>query len=89
MKPLYWLGSVRKDLKAMPEAVQDTFGYALYLAQTGRKHADAKPLKGFGSACVLEVVESDHTGTFRAVYVVCCTAFKRSPRAASRHPRPT
>jgi phage-related protein len=70
IKPLYWLGSVRKDLKAMPEAVQDTFGYALYLAQTGRKHADAKPLKGFGSACVLEVVESDHTGTFRAVYVV-------------------
>lgn len=33
-KPLYWLGSARKDLKAMPEAVQDTFGYALYLAQT-------------------------------------------------------
>ena len=49
----------------MPEAVQDTFGYALYLAQTGRK-----PLKGFGSAGVLEIVESEDNGTYRAVYTV-------------------
>ncbi|NTZ84269.1 addiction module toxin RelE [Burkholderia metallica] len=69
-KPLYWLGSARKDLKAMPEAVQDSFGYALYLAQTGRKHDQAKPLRGFGSAGVLEVVESEDNGTYRAVYTV-------------------
>ncbi|MBR8124333.1 type II toxin-antitoxin system RelE/ParE family toxin [Burkholderia multivorans] len=69
-KPLYWLGSARKDLKAMPEAVQDTFGYALYLAQTGGKHDQAKPLRGFGSAGVLEVVESEDSGTYRAVYTV-------------------
>ncbi|WP_162999485.1 type II toxin-antitoxin system RelE/ParE family toxin [Burkholderia sp. Nafp2/4-1b] len=70
IKPLYWLGSERKDLKAMPEAVQDTLGYALYLAQTGRKHDQAKPLKGFGSAGVLEIVESEDNGTYRAVYTV-------------------
>ncbi|RQR36364.1 addiction module toxin RelE [Burkholderia sp. Bp8994] len=70
IKPLYWLGSARKDLKAMPEAVQDTFGYALYLAQTGRKHEQAKPLRGFGSAGVLEIVESEDNGTYRAVYTV-------------------
>lgn len=70
VKPLYWLGSALKDLKAMPEAVQDTFGYALYLAQAGRKHDQAKPLKGFGSAGVLEVVESEENGTYRAVYTV-------------------
>ncbi len=70
VKHLYWLGSALKDLKAMPEAVQDTFGYALYLAQTGRKHDQAKPLKGFGSAGVLEVVESEEKGTYRAVYTV-------------------
>lgn len=29
---------------------QDVFGYALHLAQTGGKHTQAKPLKGFGSA---------------------------------------
>jgi phage-related protein len=69
-RPLYWLGSARKDLQAMPEIVQDTFGYALYLAQAGRKHDQAKPLKGFGSAGVLEVVESEDGGTYRAVYTV-------------------
>ncbi|CAB3970647.1 type II toxin-antitoxin system RelE/ParE family toxin [Burkholderia aenigmatica] len=54
----------------MPEIVQDTFGYALYLARAGRKHDQAKPLKGFGSAGVLEVVESEDSGTYRAVYTV-------------------
>lgn len=45
-------------------------GFALYLAQTGEKHLATKPLKGFGGAGVLEVVE-DHDGdTFRAVYTV-------------------
>ncbi|MHB8210124.1 MAG: type II toxin-antitoxin system RelE/ParE family toxin [Acidithiobacillus ferrivorans] len=70
MKALAWIGSARKDLKALPEEVQDVFGYALFLAQTGEKHDQAKPLKGFGSAGVLEVVE-DHKGdTYRAVYTV-------------------
>ena len=54
----------------MPEDVQDTFGYALFLAQSGKKHDDAKPLKGFGSAGVLEVVEDWHGSTYRAVYTV-------------------
>ena len=54
----------------MPAEVQDTFGYALHLAQTGSKHLQAKPLKGFGSAGVLEVVESEAGSTYRAVYTV-------------------
>jgi phage-related protein len=70
MKRLFWLGSAKKDLKAMPDDVQDTFGYALHLAQVGKKHAQAKPLKGFASAGVLEVVEDSGGGTFRAVYTV-------------------
>lgn len=41
----------------MPDEVQDMFGYALHRAQSGKKHEQAKPLKGFGSAGVLEVVE--------------------------------
>lgn len=54
----------------MPDDVQDIFGFALHLAQAGKKHDQAKPLKGFGGAGVLEVVE-DHLGdTFRAVYTV-------------------
>lgn len=69
-KPLLWVGSAKKDLQAMPDEVQDTFGYALHLAQTGAKHAQAKVLKGFGSAGVLEVVESEAGSTYRAVYTV-------------------
>lgn len=54
----------------MPEEVQDTFGYALHLAQSGHKHPDAKQLKGFGGAGVLEVVEGYQGGAYRAVYTV-------------------
>jgi hypothetical protein len=35
----------------------------LHLAQTGLKHPQAKALKGFGSAGVLEVVEDDDGNT--------------------------
>ena len=45
-------------------------GYALDLAQHGAKHPDAKPLKGFGSAGVLEVIEDFDGNTYRAVYTV-------------------
>ena len=70
MKPLYWVGSSKKDLVDMPAQVVDVVGYALYLAQNGQKHRQAKPLKGFGSAGVLEVVEDDDGSTYRAVYTV-------------------
>lgn len=69
-KPLYWLGSSKKDLLSLPEEVIDIFGYALYLAQIGKKHTQAKPLKGFGSAGVLELVEDWQGNTYRAVYTV-------------------
>jgi len=42
-----------------PDDVKGVFGYALHLAQHGEKHIDAKPLKGFGGAKTLEIVE-DH-----------------------------
>lgn len=70
VKPLHWVGSSKRDLEALPAPVVDVFGYALYLAQTGRKHGSAKPLKGFGSAAVLEVVEDWDRSTYRAVYTV-------------------
>ncbi len=43
---------------------------ALHLAQAGQKHPDAKPLKGFGGAGVLEVVEVFQGDAYRAVYTV-------------------
>ncbi len=70
IKPLQWVGSSKKDLLAMPNDVLDVFGFALHLAQTGKKHDRAKPLKGFGGAGVLEVVEDYMGDTYRAVYTV-------------------
>lgn len=55
---------------ALPDEVVNVFGYALYLAQAGGKHAQAKALQGFGSAGVLEVVEDWRGNTYRAVYTV-------------------
>lgn len=69
-RPLEWVGSSYKDLMALPADVRRFFGYALSLAQAGDQHDDAKVLTGFGSAGVLEVVEDDRSGTYRAVYTV-------------------
>lgn len=94
VKPLYWIGSSKKDLKSLPRDVQDIFGYALYLAQVGKKHVDAKPLQGFGSAGVLEVVEDRQGDTYRAVYTVRFTAavfvlhvFKKKATKGIRTPK--
>lgn len=62
--------SARKDFAAFPAAAHREVGYALYLSQTGAKHEAAKALKGFGDACVLEVVTSVDGDAFRTVYTV-------------------
>ena len=69
-KPVFWVASSRKDLKRFPKGVRQTVGQALFDAQTGGKHPDAKPLKGFHGAGVLEVVEDDDGSTYRAIYTV-------------------
>lgn len=69
-KPLAWIGGSKKDLMALPLEVRKFFGHALDFAQRGDKHDAAKVLKGFGGAGVLELVEDDQDGTYRAVYTV-------------------
>lgn len=69
-KPLEWIASSHKDLMALPADVRRRFGYALSLAQMGEQDDAAKVLRGFGGAGVLEVVEDDAGGTYRAVYTV-------------------
>lgn len=69
-KPLVWIGSSKKDLVALPITVRRFFGHALHVAQHGDRHDAAKTLEGFGGAGVLEVVENDAGGTYRAVYTV-------------------
>ena len=70
LKPVVWVGSSRRDLRAFPGPVQDHMGYAIYVAQQGEKHRDAKVLRGFGGAGVLEVVKDFRGDTFRAVYTL-------------------
>ena len=70
LKLLEWIGGSKKDLMALPDEVMDVFGYALHLAQAGGKHSQAKPLRGFGSGGVLEVVEDWRGNAYRAVYTV-------------------
>ena len=54
----------------LPVGVRKFFGHALNFAQNGEQHDAAKVLKGFGGPGVLEVVEDDAGGTYRAVYTV-------------------
>src|SRR3954452_24387068 len=69
MKPLFWMGSSLKDLKALPEEVQRVVGRELMDVQFGGKPLNAKPLKGLGPR-VYEIVEDFDTNTFRGVYTV-------------------
>ena len=69
LKEVKWVGSSKADLKRFPDAVQDRFGFAIYQAQAGLRHRDAKRLKGFGSG-VLEVVARHDGDAYRAVYSV-------------------
>jgi len=69
-KPVRWVGGSRDDLRSFPEEVRNRVGGALWEAQLGRKAPYAKPLKGFGGAGVLEVVDDFAGGTYRAVYTV-------------------
>ncbi|MGC1463503.1 MAG: type II toxin-antitoxin system RelE/ParE family toxin [Terracidiphilus sp.] len=55
---------------ALPISVRKFFGHALHFAQIGERHDAAKVLRGFGNAGVLEVVENDAGGTYRAVYTI-------------------
>lgn len=55
---------------AFPNPVQRMMDYALFVAQQGGKHRDAKVMSGFGGAGVLEVVEDFRGDTFRAVYTL-------------------
>lgn len=69
LRPVEWVGSSKEDLKTFPADVQDHIGFALYQAQVGLKHRDAKPLRGLGPA-ILEVVSRHDGDTYRAVYTV-------------------
>ena len=69
-RPLIWLGTSKRDISAFPDDVKLIMGFALRLAQKGMKHQRAKPMKGFGGAGVLEIVDDSDGDTYRVIYTV-------------------
>src|ERR1700683_253057 len=69
-KSVRWVGTSKDDLRGFPREVRLRVGSALWEAQIGRKASYARPMKGFGSAGVLEIVDDFDGNTFRAVYTV-------------------
>ncbi len=69
-RDLFFVGNSFDALKAFPREVRHGIGTALRLAREGSKDPSAKPLRGFGGAGVLEVVQVFDRNTFRAVYTV-------------------
>lgn len=93
LRPIKWIASAKDDLKSFPAAVQDRMGYALYLAQAGKTHGEAKALKGFGPG-VLEIVSNHDGNAFRAVYTVrfaravyVLVAFQKKSKSGTATPK--
>jgi phage-related protein len=83
---LFWVGSSRKDYRDFPPAVQDSFGFELFLAQLGQHPPSAKLLKGLSGA--VELVEDFDGDTYRAVYTVrfgCLCAARVQKEIETRH----
>ena len=70
LKPVIWAADSREVLRTFPPDVRRTIGRALALAQRGGKASNAKPLKGFRGAGVLEIVADDDGNTYRGIYTV-------------------
>jgi phage-related protein len=89
-KPLVWLGSSRRDIRAFPSASRRLAGYQLLRVQQGLEPTDSKPMPGI-AAGVREIrihTEVEHRVCYVArfaesVYVL--HAFeKRSQKTAKR-----
>jgi phage-related protein len=92
IRPLLWLASSKRDYGEFPEHVQDSFGFELFLVQTGQHPPSAKPLKGFGG--VVELVDDFDKDSYRAVYTVhfaeavyVLHAFKKKSKRGSKTPQ--
>lgn len=69
-KPVRRVSSSREDLRGFPDEVRRRVGGALWDAQIGHKALYAKPLRGFGDAGVLEIVDDYDGDTYPALYTV-------------------
>ena len=94
-RPLIWRGTCKSDYMAFPATVQREMGYALFLAQAGKRHATmAKTLKDFDGGTVVEVKESFEGNAYRAIYTVrfaeavyVLHAFQKKSKTGVKTPR--
>ena len=79
-KSVIWVGSSRRDLRALPEEVRRSIGKGLYAAQQGMTDPDG-------------IVERFRTDAYRAVYTahfetaVCTCSKRRRSEAGQRRNR--
>lgn len=90
-----YVGSSDKDLSKLDREVQEVFLHAIEMARIGLKHDNAKIMRGFHGAGVLEVVEDYMSDTYRAVYTVkfdkavyVLHVFKKKSKKGAETPKP-
>ncbi|MGC1777716.1 MAG: type II toxin-antitoxin system RelE/ParE family toxin [Xanthobacteraceae bacterium] len=93
LRPLLWVASSKRDYDQFPARVQETMGFALFLAQTGQHPQSAKLLRGLGSGTT-ELIEDFAGDTYRAVYTVRFSAavyilhaFKKKSKRGGKTPQ--
>ncbi len=69
VRPVIWVGDSKKQLKKMPDEVQNQLGSELYVAQIDLMPPHAKPFKGVGRG-VFELWDDYQSDTYRLVYAV-------------------
>ena len=67
LKPLYFVGSVLKDLQAFPRAPRREAGYQLRRVQIGRQPSDWKPMSTVGRG--VREIRIHYEGQYRVIYV--------------------
>jgi phage-related protein len=92
-KPVEWVGSTKQDLTRFPVSVKRIMGQALFEAQCGLTHQDAKPMRG-NLRSVTEICAGDERATYRAVYttkignvVYALSAFQKKSKDGIRTPQ--
>ena len=68
MKPVYFVGSSRDDLRELPDDARETTGHQLFKVQQGKEPDDWKPMPTVGIG-VNEIRVQDESGSYRVLYV--------------------
>jgi phage-related protein len=94
-RPIHFIGSSLKDLRKLPEDVQDVFGSALLDTQYGDLPEGARPFGEGLSSKVMKLVEDHDRDTYRAAYVASLPGavyvlhvFKKKSTTGIATPRP-